>query len=252
MRWGFEHMQADQGGSVYLRLSTRTLDQPPRDMTAELRRDVLAGAYWQAAPAPGSKLAIVYSGVVAPEAIDAHGQILDDVPDAALLAVPSPDRMHADWVATKRQRALGGASPSAHIESLLGPLAPDAGVDHGDRWSPGGAIVAGFGGGPPGATRSESIVSANPATSRISIVTTASTATRYSMPARPPAWAASRPPDTPACAITQRPRGAGTPRCSGKAAYSIWSRRRGYSMLTWWCALRGRGGIGRHARFRVW
>ena len=126
MRWGFEHMQADEGGSVYLRLSTRAIDQPQRDMTPELRRDVLAGAYWQSAPTPGSKLAIVYSGVVAPEAIDGHRQILDDVPDAALLAVPSPDRLHGDWIATKRQRALSGAPPPAHIESLLGPLAPDA------------------------------------------------------------------------------------------------------------------------------
>src|SRR6202035_5578943 len=30
LRWGLEHMQADQGGSVYLRLSTRPLDQPQR------------------------------------------------------------------------------------------------------------------------------------------------------------------------------------------------------------------------------
>ena len=30
MRWGFEHMQADDGGSVYLRLSTRPIEQPKR------------------------------------------------------------------------------------------------------------------------------------------------------------------------------------------------------------------------------
>src|SRR5207253_4413212 len=30
MRWSFEHMQAENGGSVYLRLSTRPLVQPER------------------------------------------------------------------------------------------------------------------------------------------------------------------------------------------------------------------------------
>jgi len=36
MGWGFQHMQregAGDGGSVYLRLSTRTLDQPQRLMS---------------------------------------------------------------------------------------------------------------------------------------------------------------------------------------------------------------------------
>ena len=32
MRLGFAHMQDDEGGSVYLRLSTRNLDQPNRDL----------------------------------------------------------------------------------------------------------------------------------------------------------------------------------------------------------------------------
>ncbi|MBT6206093.1 MAG: transketolase, partial [Rhodospirillaceae bacterium] len=32
MRWGFEHMQADDGGSVYLRLSTRPVDQIKREI----------------------------------------------------------------------------------------------------------------------------------------------------------------------------------------------------------------------------
>ncbi len=41
MGWGFQHMQregAGEGGSVYLRLSTRTLEQPQRMMTPELQK----------------------------------------------------------------------------------------------------------------------------------------------------------------------------------------------------------------------
>ena len=33
-RWSFEHIQADDGGAVYLRLSTRSLNQPTRDLSA--------------------------------------------------------------------------------------------------------------------------------------------------------------------------------------------------------------------------
>ena len=33
LRWAFEHMQAPDGGSVYLRLSTRQIAQPEREMT---------------------------------------------------------------------------------------------------------------------------------------------------------------------------------------------------------------------------
>ncbi|MBC8337667.1 MAG: transketolase, partial [Alphaproteobacteria bacterium] len=47
MRWGFGHMQADDGGAVYLRLSTLPQAQPKRTMTAKLRKDILAGAYWR-------------------------------------------------------------------------------------------------------------------------------------------------------------------------------------------------------------
>ena len=126
MGWGFGHMQADDGGSVYLRLSTRVLDQPQRPMTAALRSEILAGAYWRAAPAPGAELALIYCGAVAPEARDAHAQILEDIPGAGLLAVTSLDRLHGDWLAARRARQEGEAGARAHIERLLGRLSPSA------------------------------------------------------------------------------------------------------------------------------
>ncbi len=117
MEWGFGHMQADGGGSVYLRLSTRTIDQPERDYPA-IADDVLAGAYWQVAPGSGAPLAIAYAGTVAPEAVAAHGQILEDIPGAGLLAVPSADRLHRNW-------RTPGPAP-AHAVRLLSRLAPGA------------------------------------------------------------------------------------------------------------------------------
>lgn len=127
MGWGFEHMQADDGGSVYLRLSTRVIDQPQRDF-APVAEDVIAGAYWLREPAPGAELAIVYTGVIAPEAIEAHEAILEDIPGAGLLAVTSADRLYADWQATTRAHAQGPNVTPSHIEALLSQLAPDAGL----------------------------------------------------------------------------------------------------------------------------
>jgi pyruvate dehydrogenase E1 component len=125
MAWGFEHMQrpAGEGGSIYLRLSTRSIEQPDRPMTAELRDCIVSGAYWLVEPAAGSEIAIVYCGAVAEEAKRAHAAILEDIPGAGLLAVTSPDRLHADWLKHRQ----GGEGPS-RIERLLAPLARDAGL----------------------------------------------------------------------------------------------------------------------------
>jgi pyruvate dehydrogenase E1 component len=120
MRWGFEHMQAPEGGAVYLRLSTRPVEQPRRRMTSELQEAIVSGGYWLTPPAPGAELAIVCQGAVVPEAIAAHREILEEIPGAGLLVVTSADRLHRDWLEAKR------AGARSHIESLLQPLAADA------------------------------------------------------------------------------------------------------------------------------
>ncbi|MCI3133545.1 transketolase [Phenylobacterium aquaticum] len=127
MRWGFEHMQTPDGGSIYLRLSTRALDQPDRTLTPDQIEAVLAGAYWQVEPEPGAEFAIVYTGAVAPEALEAFAQIREDLPGAGLLAVTSPDRLHRGWSQALTARARG-ERVAAHVERLLGRLAPGAGL----------------------------------------------------------------------------------------------------------------------------
>ncbi len=121
MRWGFTHMQANDGGSVYLRLSTKQLDQPKRAMDGDLRRDVIDGAYWAAKPGKAKKGgmsgAVVYAGAVAPEAMAAHACIAEKHPGVGLLAVTSPGRLFAGW------RKDGAKS---HVARLLGDLAPGA------------------------------------------------------------------------------------------------------------------------------
>ncbi len=127
MGWGFEHMQAEDGGSVYLRLSTRSLAQPQRDFDA-IADDVIDGAYWLREPEAGAELAIVYTGVVAPQAIEAYEAILEDIPGAGLLAVTSSDRLYSGWQSAMRAHATGPNVAPSHIEMLLSRLAPDAGL----------------------------------------------------------------------------------------------------------------------------
>ena len=117
MRWSFAHMQADDGGSVYLRLSTRILDQPEREMGEGWTQAVIEGAYWLVEPEPGAAIAVAYVGAVAPEALAAFEAIAEDYPGAGLLAVVSPDRLHRGW-------SLDGER--SHAAGLLGQLAPDA------------------------------------------------------------------------------------------------------------------------------
>ncbi len=125
LRWSFEYMQADDGGAVYLRLSTRPLDQPERVLTPRLRAEIIDGGYWLAPPADGSELAVVASGAVLPEAVEAHRQIAEDIPGAGLLVVTSAARLHHAWLDSVRENH-GAAAP--HVVQLLEPLAPDAGL----------------------------------------------------------------------------------------------------------------------------
>jgi pyruvate dehydrogenase E1 component len=122
LRFAFAHIQAPDGGSVYLRLSTRPIDQPKRDMTDALVDEVLAGGYWQARPA-GKRArtlagAIVYCGAVAPEAAAAFKTLAADRRDIGLLAVTSPGRLFEGW------RRDGARSHAARLLSALKPGAP--------------------------------------------------------------------------------------------------------------------------------
>src|SRR3546814_16399962 len=78
MRWAFEHMQKPDGSSVYLRLTTRAISQVVRDDGA-WEADALKGGYWLRKPSRGAEAAIVFTGVVAPEALAAWEQLAEDM-----------------------------------------------------------------------------------------------------------------------------------------------------------------------------
>jgi pyruvate dehydrogenase E1 component len=73
------------GGSIYLRLSTRPIEQNNRIMTSALRQAIVDGAYWLRAPGPNCEVVVAYMGAVAPEAIQATGLMAEDRRDVGSL-----------------------------------------------------------------------------------------------------------------------------------------------------------------------
>ena len=127
MRWAFDHMQRPDGGSVYLRLTTRSIPQIARDGD-DWEADALQGGYWLRRPTEGAEAAIVFTGVVATEALAAWEQLADDIPGIGLLNVTSPDMLHRGWSARRAARWTEGTLAPCHAEMLLSALAPGAGL----------------------------------------------------------------------------------------------------------------------------
>jgi Pyruvate dehydrogenase complex, dehydrogenase (E1) component len=138
MDWSFDYLQRDgdadpdertwlrdeTGGSVYLRLSTRPVEQPQWRDDEAFARGVIDGAYWLRKPGPNADLVIAYQGAVAPEAIEAAGRISGDRRDIGVLAVTSADRLNAGWTAARRARARRILGATSHAERLFGALPP--------------------------------------------------------------------------------------------------------------------------------
>jgi pyruvate dehydrogenase E1 component len=129
MDWAFDYMQREPaddaktaawlreatGGSVYLRLTTRSLEQPALRASPAFAKAVIDGAYWWREPGPNADAVIVYQGCVAPEALEAAGRIGEDRRDIGVLAVTSADRLNAAWNASFRDPCR---EPSP-VETLL-------------------------------------------------------------------------------------------------------------------------------------
>ncbi|TVR45355.1 MAG: transketolase, partial [Rhodobacteraceae bacterium] len=136
LEWAFDYLQRDgegdpdertwlrdeTGGSVYLRLTTKPLEQPGKRVDDAFRQGAIDGAYWLRKPGPNCDVVIAYQGAVADEAIAAAGRIAGARRDVGVLAVTSADRLNAGWTAAQRERARGHPDAQSHVERLLTPL----------------------------------------------------------------------------------------------------------------------------------
>jgi pyruvate dehydrogenase E1 component len=142
LAWAFDYIQKggetepsernwlrdETGGSVYLRLSTRPVEQIKRTIDPDLRQAIIDGAYWMRKPGPNCQVIVAYTGAVAPEAIEAVGLMGEDRRDVGLLAVTSSDRLNAGWTAAQRARERGLVHARSHIERLLADVPAHCGI----------------------------------------------------------------------------------------------------------------------------
>lgn len=121
-------LRDETGGSVYLRLSTRTIDQPQRSIDDTLRQHIIDGGYWLRKPGPNAETIVAYMGAIAPEAINAVGLMAEDRRDIGLLAITSADRLNAGWTAAQRARERGQTQARSHVERLLEEVPGHCGI----------------------------------------------------------------------------------------------------------------------------
>lgn len=126
---GLGRLGHPDGESLYLRLSTRPIDQAPFDAAVarsgreQLRSDVLAGGYRLVSPDEPADVIIAACGTVMPEAIAAAAELKQEGVHAVVLDVTNLGRLYRGWLASQRQ-AVGTAQRATqefHLATLIRP-----------------------------------------------------------------------------------------------------------------------------------
>jgi pyruvate dehydrogenase E1 component len=124
---GLRRLGRPDGEALYLRLSTKPVDQAPFAAVAKrrgddaLRADVLGGGFWlrevgDARPA----VVLMTCGAVLPEVLAAAELLAEEGVGAGVLAATSADRLYRGWRAARRARADPRAGAAAsHLERLV-------------------------------------------------------------------------------------------------------------------------------------
>jgi len=123
MNYGFDYLQMENGGSVYLRLSTRSIEQPHRQIDESLKENILKGGYWLKKPGANPHIIIIYQGVIANEVIEAASMLGERFKDIGVLSVTSSDNLFHDWKNTSSNFFFFFAQ--SHIETLLSSVPKD-------------------------------------------------------------------------------------------------------------------------------
>ncbi len=132
---GLDRLTAPEGDSLYLRLTTRPIDQSPFTAAAErigidgLRAAVLAGGYRLVEPAgdlaEAPTVHLVASGAVMPETVAASALLADEGVAAPVIDVTSADRLYRSWQDTLRAAASRAAPPDVNAGTIGTLFAPD-------------------------------------------------------------------------------------------------------------------------------
>ena len=123
MNYGFDYLQMENGGSVYLRLSTRSIEQPYRQINKSLKENIIKGGYWLKKPGANPHLIIVYQGVIANEVVEAASMLGERFKDIGILSVTSSDNLFHEWKNTSS--SFSSQKAHSHIETLLSSVPKD-------------------------------------------------------------------------------------------------------------------------------
>jgi pyruvate dehydrogenase E1 component len=123
MNYGFNYLQDENGGSIYLRLSTRSIDQPVRNLDQNSINLIVKGGYWLKKPGPNPEIIIVYQGVIAKEVIQATAYLGENFKDLGVLSITSSDNLFHEW--KKKNISLNEEGSKSHIEYLLEAIPRD-------------------------------------------------------------------------------------------------------------------------------
>jgi pyruvate dehydrogenase E1 component len=128
---GLARMQQPDGEALYLRLSTKPVDQEPFAAAAArrgeegLRADVVRGGFRLREPGGGAddRVVLAACGAIVPEALDAATLLAEEEGvDATVLCLSSPDRLYGGWQAAVTAPVRGEpARAASHLEQLLLP-----------------------------------------------------------------------------------------------------------------------------------
>ena len=123
MNYGFDYIQMENGGSVYLRLSTRSIEQPYRQIDKSLKENIIKGGYWLKKPGANPHIIIVYQGVIANEVVEVASMLGERFKDIGILSVTSSDNLFHEWKNTSS--SFSSQKAHSHIETLLSSVPKD-------------------------------------------------------------------------------------------------------------------------------
>lgn len=126
---GISQMSNPESTSLYMRMSTRPIDQAPFDKASErigaerLRRDVLAGGYRLREPGQGESLILAASGPVMPEVLAAADLLEDEGAAVTVVDITSLNRLYQGWQSELTEAIRTSTAPTGpgHIEQLIHP-----------------------------------------------------------------------------------------------------------------------------------
>jgi pyruvate dehydrogenase E1 component len=128
---GLRRLQEPDGDALYLRLSTKPVEQAPfAELVARrgedaVRADVLAGGFrLREAAASEDAVVIASCGALVPESLAAADLLADDEGvEATVVVLSSPDRLYRDWRSARLTPLTEGRSPAgpSHLERLIPP-----------------------------------------------------------------------------------------------------------------------------------